>query len=152
MATARNADNPEQAEVFEERLRHAIRVMKEVRDQKKTLDLGVFAIKRDDCGTVCCVAGWCALDPWFNGQGLYVERFGTRGQSEATRSDGLGIGSISRDILYFFGVDEPFFPSGPAYGDNDNPSADDVIAALEKAACDMHKRSTGGRSEEESTK
>ena len=50
-------------------LQQAIRVLRTVPDH--LFDMHVYATDTD-CGTTACIAGHCALDPWFQAQGLIL--------------------------------------------------------------------------------
>jgi hypothetical protein len=41
-------------------------------ERRKHFNMGTWAMK-DDCGTVACAAGFCALDPWFRKRGLKIK-------------------------------------------------------------------------------
>lgn len=54
-----------------ERLEQAIRVMEGLSPhvREKHLNMGVWGTK-NECGTSACVAGFCAMDSWFNARGF----------------------------------------------------------------------------------
>ncbi len=66
--------------IYIERLNQLVRVLREVRDEKRlfslftwvTTDLTLLDIKFPEgaCGTVSCAVGWAAQDPWFRRRGF----------------------------------------------------------------------------------
>lgn len=56
------------------RWENAVRVLKNLTpiQRKKQWDMGFFG-ERTECGTVCCAAGRCGLDPWFRKRGLKLD-------------------------------------------------------------------------------
>ena len=63
-----------------ERIQQIVRVLREVRDQGRLFDLGLWGtddLENSDkdfpegsCGTVMCAIGWVGLDPWFRRRGF----------------------------------------------------------------------------------
>jgi hypothetical protein len=60
-----------------ERMRQALRVMREVVEQQKPFDFNVW-IRHDDCGTAACASGYIQMDPWHQAQGLKTYYGGSR--------------------------------------------------------------------------
>lgn len=107
-----------------ERLEQAVRVMRGLseHDRKHHFNIGVFA-RQTECGTVACVAGHCALDPWFQERGFKIETIGTE------RWD---LGSVTLSLEEFFGTTTPFFSSAyPLHVIQRGVTVDDAISALE---------------------
>lgn len=58
-----------------ERWEQTLRVLENLSEHERRhhFDMGTWASKTK-CGTVACIAGHCAMDPWFNGQGLRLAK------------------------------------------------------------------------------
>lgn len=66
-----------------ERLQQLVRVLEQVRDEKRPFDMEWWADAFDppsittpvnECGTASCAAGWAARDPWFRRRGFDMGR------------------------------------------------------------------------------
>ena len=66
---------PETNAVYRERLQQAVRVMKDLAANPagKRFNMKVYAAEDEDGTLVGCIAGFCALDPWFQERGLVME-------------------------------------------------------------------------------
>jgi len=104
---------------YQERLHQAVRVMQEVieRNDQERFDIHVYA-RADRGGPVCCIAGFCGLDPWFQERGLIAV-------------PGASMGWVSVQPEAFFGTDRPFYANG--YSKNGRVTVDDAIFALKRA-------------------
>ena len=104
---------------YQERLHQAVRVMQEVleRKEEERFDICVYARAGKD-GPVCCIAGFCGLDPWFQERGLIAV-------------PGASMGWVSVQPETFFGTDRPFYAS--CYGKRERITVDDAIVALNRA-------------------
>src|SRR5262245_44492439 len=62
----------------EERVKEGIRVMREVKDKGKILQMSTWGYKSPDavCGTVACMGGWFGMDPYFRRRGLKLMFYG----------------------------------------------------------------------------
>ncbi|WP_156038088.1 hypothetical protein [Acidiphilium angustum] len=61
-------------EIHIERMRQALRVMREVVAQNKPFDMSDW-ICRNECGTVACASGYMQMDPWHRAQGLGTKSY-----------------------------------------------------------------------------
>jgi hypothetical protein len=82
---------PETNAVYRERLQQAVRVMQGVveRHEEGRFDINVYA-KADEGGAICCIAGFCGLDPWFQERGFITKVgtvFGDVGKSSSARTN-----------------------------------------------------------------
>jgi hypothetical protein len=110
--------------IYRERLQQALRVMQGVveRHEEDRFDINTFA-RDSEGGVICCIAGFCGLDPWFQERGL-VTKVGNH------------FGDVSILPEEFFGTDKPFY--APKYGKPSNlVTIDDGIAALNRAIDEM---------------
>jgi hypothetical protein len=59
---------------YVERWEQALRVLEAMtpHEREKHFNMGTWG-EQTDCGTVACLAGHCALDPWFRGHGFSGE-------------------------------------------------------------------------------
>ena len=74
---------------YRERFIQLLRVMYEVRDKGKGFGLWEWYVKgNNECGTTACVIGWAAMDPWFNKQGLRLNKAGIPIISQGAMSTG----------------------------------------------------------------
>ncbi|WP_029310768.1 hypothetical protein [Acidiphilium angustum] len=86
-------------EIHIERMRQALRVMREVVEQEKPFDISSW-IRPHLCGTVACASGYLQLDPWHQGQGL-----GTNDGHDGAFRYPIFLGSTEyRALLKYFGV------------------------------------------------
>lgn len=110
-----------------ERLTQLIRVLEEVKADKKPFDmhtwfrvlypgwveLSLVGNKTHTCGTASCAAGWAAQDPWFKRRGFTLtastpdwHRYGAGEKTVHMRGDGTEFDACES----FFGVRDLFSP------------------------------------------
>lgn len=79
-----------------ERLKQAARVIREL-PSEHTLNMEPWF-----CGTVACLAGWCAEDTWFNRQGFYNNTSGVPSYKAARgfRAIGAFFGNDAKPLFY----------------------------------------------------
>ena len=105
-----------------ERLTQLIRVLEEVKADKKPFHMGFWfhhisfdgptlrnlvGNKKHSCGTASCAAGWAAQDPWFKRRGFTLVPYFWGDKTVHTRGDGNDFAACET----FFGVRDVFDPS-----------------------------------------
>lgn len=115
------SSTPNMTAVYRERLEQAVRVMRGVleRGEQHRFNIGVFAA-RSASDIVCCIAGFCGLDPWFIIRGF-----------RATAGASMGMVSILPED--FFGTPVPFYCHYYPKSCQGRITVEDAIAALHRA-------------------
>jgi len=62
-------------DMYHQRLVHAVRVLHDVKRLHRPFDMMTWYHRSIFFRVKACAAGWCAMDPWFQSQGLFL---GTR--------------------------------------------------------------------------
>lgn len=122
---------------YVERMQQVVRVLREVRDQGRLFDLGIWGtdvLENSDkdfpegsCGTVMCAIGWVGLDPWFRRRGFCSIRDKTHLYAPLYRHQGYMDGSWEA-VIEFFGMsrDDSYTIFTEGHYD-DGYTVDDVI-------------------------
>jgi len=106
-----------------DRLTRLVALLTRVEAEGRDFDMNFWATK--ECGTSACAAGWAAMDPEFQIEGFYLNRF-----NEPIFGKRWGFGACSE----FFGLSEgetsQIFHSGGYEGDPDLITPTDVAARI----------------------
>lgn len=79
MTNSENVVSSTDGSPYLERWQQALRVLEGMTEHERTqhFNMGTWG-EKTDCGTVACLAGHCALDPWFSERG-FTGRFNSYG-------------------------------------------------------------------------
>jgi len=129
-----------------ERLTQLIRVLEEVKADKKPFDMnvwyrplltvcewvGLVGNKKHSCGTASCAAGWAAQDPWFKRRGFTLGGFSLETYYSHEEGDKVvkmkGDGEDFEACKTFFGTASVFIPSN--YCDRDGNEIDRITPSM----------------------
>ncbi len=80
---------------------------------RKKYDIGDYSHHDDKCGTVCCIAGWAAVDDEFVKEGCRFDPVGDMSPWFPADQDSMATNRGGTGAAYYFGLPESlFYPAG----------------------------------------